>query len=219
MKKATLAQGNEIINLILQKEVSSAKVQSLLETGIFSDLLDVEDLRKVDRYALRQLLNKVAGTTQIVDGVTITSLETIILPAQNVSLHERIDGKYNSIADVFTEPERFPITFGNTGRTLVLAHFNREIEKRDCSFWANKNGYEQAQIEDLLAVGSHPEYQDLQRRFSIICFGSDCGVNGIVHYPILTAWKKNKRVLTVASTWPKPWGKNDRVLVVRKEAA
>lgn len=53
MEKATLAQGNQILNLILQKKIPSEQVQRVLESGLLSDILDAnleffDELRRDD---------------------------------------------------------------------------------------------------------------------------------------------------------------------------
>lgn len=165
MKNATLAQGNEVLNLILRKEVSSTKVQNLLETGILSDLLEAEDLRKVNRDVIRIAvgLHKLAPK--------IIELDTLTLPEQDVSLTERIDaGEYNFMYSTCRlTPENFPITLGAVKRSLVLAHFGYPIAKDSVKKWADNNGYALAKTEDLLAVGSHPRYRYLQGKFPIVC--------------------------------------------------
>ncbi len=40
MKMATLRQGNQVVNLILQKEVPAEQLQRLMESGLLADLLD-----------------------------------------------------------------------------------------------------------------------------------------------------------------------------------
>ena len=49
---ATLAQGNQVINLILQKRVSDSQLQELFESGLLADLLGAY-LEGVDRNAVR----------------------------------------------------------------------------------------------------------------------------------------------------------------------
>ena len=53
--KATLAQGNQIINLILQHDVDTRLLQKLLESGLLPDLLQ-GSVDQVDRAQFRELL-------------------------------------------------------------------------------------------------------------------------------------------------------------------
>lgn len=55
MKTATLAQGNQVMNLILQKQVPAQQLQQLLESGLISDLLDA-NVARVDRAEFRELI-------------------------------------------------------------------------------------------------------------------------------------------------------------------
>lgn len=55
METTTLAQGNQVLNLILQKKVTSGKFQALMESGLLSDLfdLDIERIFSINREELR----------------------------------------------------------------------------------------------------------------------------------------------------------------------
>ncbi len=52
MKDATLAQGNQVLNLILQKQTPASQLQALIESGFLSDILDA-NVESVDRKKLR----------------------------------------------------------------------------------------------------------------------------------------------------------------------
>ncbi len=53
---ATLGQGNQLINLILQKKVQVDQLQKIIDSGLFADLLDAQNIEKVDRNVFRKLL-------------------------------------------------------------------------------------------------------------------------------------------------------------------
>lgn len=55
MTDATLAQGNGVLNLILQKKTPKEQLQELLESGILSDVLDA-DCFAIDRKKLTEVL-------------------------------------------------------------------------------------------------------------------------------------------------------------------
>ena len=55
MEYATLAQGTQVQNLITRKKTSKERLQALLETGLFTDLLDV-DASEINRNDLRAIL-------------------------------------------------------------------------------------------------------------------------------------------------------------------
>ena len=58
MKEVTLAQGNQVLNLILQKKVPSQQLQRLLGSGLLSDLLDahIDEVDELDRDDFRHTL-------------------------------------------------------------------------------------------------------------------------------------------------------------------
>ena len=55
MKNVTLAQGNQVLNLILQKDVPREQIQDLLASGLLADLLDA-NVQQVDRKKFREVL-------------------------------------------------------------------------------------------------------------------------------------------------------------------
>lgn len=55
MKDATLAQGNQVLNLILQKETPASQLQALIESGLLSDVLDA-NVEAVDRKKFRAVI-------------------------------------------------------------------------------------------------------------------------------------------------------------------
>jgi len=59
MDEVTLAQGNQVLNLILQKKVPSRQLQDLLESGLLSDLLDahIDEVDELDRDDFRRMLD------------------------------------------------------------------------------------------------------------------------------------------------------------------
>jgi hypothetical protein len=61
MKDATLAQGNGVLTLILQKQTCAEQLQDLLTSGVLADVLDA-NVAVVNRIELR----KVLGLKQVV---------------------------------------------------------------------------------------------------------------------------------------------------------
>ena len=55
MKNVTLKQWNQVLNLILHKDVPLEQLQDLLESGLLSDLLDA-NIQQVDRSKFREVL-------------------------------------------------------------------------------------------------------------------------------------------------------------------
>ena len=56
MNDATLAQGNQVLNLILQQNVPVERLQNLLASGLLSDLLKAESPEEIDRWEFQQLI-------------------------------------------------------------------------------------------------------------------------------------------------------------------
>lgn len=156
-----------------------------------------------------------AGTIQTIDGATVTSLGTIRLPAKKLTLSERIQrGKYDYTNDHITA-DRFKITLGANRRKLALIHFNRNITSKEVEKWVKANGYEVAQIEDLLALGAHKKHCDLQRQIPIICLGSSAVVGGRRYVPCLYG-SGDRRSLNLGWYGGGGWGDCRRFLVVCK---
>ena len=72
-----------------------------------------------------------------------------------------------------------------SARDLVTAWFQREVVSEFVDDWAKINGYESALIDDLLAVGAHPEHGKLQLQFPIVALGSSAVVDGSRRVPYL----------------------------------
>ena len=60
MEKSTLAQANQILNLIQQQDVSKQNLQSLIESGLLVDLLDA-DFAKINRSKFLEALGFTGG--------------------------------------------------------------------------------------------------------------------------------------------------------------
>ncbi|MEO6077176.1 MAG: hypothetical protein ABIP54_00115, partial [Candidatus Andersenbacteria bacterium] len=176
---ATLKQANKLLELVIQKETPSEQLQTLYEGGYLADLLDA-NLSTMNREAFR----KFCGLGQLMPD--LMELNGIILPEQSVTFGDRITkGAYDWKNDDLTE-KRYPLTLSAGPRNLVLAHFNKVMTSKQVEAWASENGYEVALIDDLLAVGSHSEYKELQRKFPIIALGSSAVVGGRRHVPDLS---------------------------------
>ena len=96
MNDATLAQGNGILTLILQKRTSDKKLQDIAKSGILADLLD-SNIAEVDRLVVRDALNLKAFTTWITQ-ITASPFEGIklslaVVPsAREIAIVMEIDG-------------------------------------------------------------------------------------------------------------------------------
>jgi hypothetical protein len=98
-------------------------------------------------------------------------LAGVVIPESEVTLSQRIDaGQYGWVNDDITE-KRFPIMLPAGPRDLAIVCFHEEMSSKQVEEWATENAYELAKLEDLLAVGSHSEHKELQRRFPIVALG------------------------------------------------
>jgi len=104
----------------------------------------------------------------------ITELPGIVIPEDATIASLRRAGMYDRLkADAWEEinDENFAVTV--TGpRSLSLAEFTESVTTRQVEEVIEKMGYKLALVEDLLAVGAHPEYRNLQLEFFITALGS-----------------------------------------------
>lgn len=187
MNVATLGQGAKVLELILQKETPVAQMQDLLKRGLLADLLDA-NVGSVDREDFRKLL----GLGNLMPD--LMELTGVALPEKKRTLTDRIkDGGYDWVNGDITE-ERFPLTLPAGPRKLFLAHYNKVMNGKKVDEWASKNGYKVGLTDDLLAVGCHPEYKDLQRKFPIIALGSPAVIPGPRRVPYLDGSDAERRL-------------------------
>lgn len=178
MTIATLPQAQQVLNLIIQKKVPSEQLQRLLEGGFLADLLDANG--NLERESFRKFL----GLGNLMPN--LMELTSVVIPDQSVTFDDRIaKGDYNWKNDDLTE-KRFPLTLSAGPRNLFLAHFDKTMTSEKVEAWAKENGYEVALIDDLLAVGSHSEYKELQRQFPILALGSSTVIDDERHVPDLS---------------------------------
>lgn len=120
----------------------------------------------------------------------ITTLAGVVLPDKSLSLAKRIKaGEYTGGVDGCITADRFPITLEAGPADLVTAHFGVDMEDTAVDAWMKAHlEYQDALIEELLAVGCHREHRNLQVEFPIIARGSSTVVNGSVGVPYLGYW-------------------------------
>lgn len=110
----------------------------------------------------------------------IIPLPGIVLPNADVNWEARrkagaYDGEFGCLY-----PDDLPLRFPDNSPDLVLVwfHFNHQIttnedvHTEEVKAWAAQNSYEVSPIDDLFAVGAHPEYGKLQWKFPIVALGS-----------------------------------------------
>ncbi len=164
MKEATLGHGVKILQLIAQKGTPGDQVQNLVESGLFSDLLDA-NLASVDRDEVRQAL----GLKPLGIRATITSYSMSVDYDRPVKDGIKA-GKYDWKNDDITA-EHFPSQeTGTKDATVELFHYGKDISTDEVIADMDKHGYRPATLKEILALGEkHP---DLQREFPIIGLGS-----------------------------------------------
>lgn len=142
--------------LFLQAIVEAAQAGNL-------DAVDIDEFR--ESLNLRRLLNPILNPT-------ITVLLGVVLPAQDKPLPDRITvGGYHWHDDNITAAN-FPVTRDAGPQPLFLVHFGVYVSSEEVEEWSKANGYEAANNDDLLAVGSSEQHKDLQRDFPIVQLGS-----------------------------------------------
>ena len=109
----------------------------------------------------------------------------------------------------------FPLTLPAGPRDLVLVHFKERVTNERVVQWADENDYEVALIDDLLAVGSHPKYRELQHKFYIIQLGSSAVVDGRGRHVACLYGCNTERSLYL-DWYDDDWHDNCRFLLVRK---
>lgn len=160
MKEATLAQGNQVLTLILQKRVPCVRLQALLSSGLLSDLL-MADVGPVDRGKFREFL----GVTDYVEQNFSVKVDCTRSLVQMIKA-----GKYEWVNNGITA-EHFSIEGeGTQEKEVVLFHFNKVMTSDNVITEMKKQGFRPARIEELLALGEfHP---DVQRQFPVVALGS-----------------------------------------------
>ena len=149
MKDATLAQGNQMLNLILQKQTPSEQLQRLMGSGLFSDLLEANLENGIDRNAFRVLIGL----------KPINAFHLTVNYDLNVEAAVKA-GNYDwTNKDISSK--NFPSKRKGTADVeLILVHFNRYVESDEAIRELDKQGLRPAELPELLAFGA--KYLDVQ---------------------------------------------------------
>ncbi len=158
MKDATLAQGNQVTNLILQKQTPSEQLQKLLESGLLSDLLDANLEGGIDRNAFRRLIGLIPNSYPVQVNYDL-SVEAAIRA-----------GKYDWKNENITSANFPPTRQGTMDLDIILVHYGRDMQDEEIDKDLERQGLRDAELPELLALGA--KYPDLQRQFPIIARGS-----------------------------------------------
>ncbi len=213
MKKATFKQARQVLNVVDQQELAGKQLQQLFTSGLFADLCEAvkgDGFAKLDRDTVRVAL----GLSKLIPDPIITDLAGVVLPDPSKTLGDRIaDGGYDWKNSDITA-ERFPLKLPAGPRDLSLVWFQRDMKSEAVEQWADKNGYEVSPIDDLLAVGAHPEHRELQRQFPIIALGSSAVLDGDRHVSYLYGGDSGRHLYLY--WFGGGWGGDCRFLLARK---
>lgn len=187
MESATLGHGVKILQLIAQKETPGNQVQSVLESGLLSDLLDA-NLGSVDRDAVRQVL----GLKPLGICGTITSYPVAINYDRSVEDGVKA-GNYDWKNDDITSKNFLSQKSGTKEAMVELFHYGKDMSTDKVLADLDKQGYRPTTLKELLALGEkHP---DLQREFPIIGLGSVWQYSNGYRYCPYLYWDGSERYL------------------------
>ncbi|TRZ77316.1 hypothetical protein D4R87_02985 [bacterium] len=145
MKKATLAQGNQILNLILQKEIPVEQLQKIIESGLLTDLLNADLSNPINR----GLFRKVIGIKSQYPHFHLTKkcndirIEALLLKAGLKSMFNSADINSDKFpnnkrmsfeTDIqFIRPIEF-VKWSDNSRPLNRTVVNNYLQKKNCQF-------------------------------------------------------------------------------------
>lgn len=96
MKEATLAQGNQVTNLILQKKVSSVQLQRLLHSGLLADLLEADFDKEINRRDFRRLIGFQGLFLELLEGsVSIPATNKQFVVREHFGVDISVDAEVN----------------------------------------------------------------------------------------------------------------------------
>ena len=175
MKDATLAQGNQVLNLILQKRTPSKQLQKLLASGLLSDILDANLENGVNRNTFRSVI----GLKPFHGFSKNATFDYYGLSVNyDLSVEAAVKaGKYDLTNENITSKNFPSIRRGMANIDIILVHYNQYMESDEVIHDLDKGGLRlrPAELPELLAFGA--KYSDIQRDFPIIALGSawrDC---------------------------------------------
>jgi hypothetical protein len=191
MKPATLGQASYVLDLLREKNVSSAKLQSIIDRGLLSDLIDA-DPDKIDRAKFRALLGV---SYKVTLGYVDETLQTLIARGKYATVDENVSDQY------------FPIIGkGQRNIDIVLVPINKTATNKDSLEEVygdvlaeiEKRGLRPARIEELLALAA--TYPEIEAHFNIIAMGSSCHINNERCVPILCHGYTGRKLLLIDSS-------------------
>ncbi|MFA6315368.1 MAG: hypothetical protein WC648_03335 [Candidatus Paceibacterota bacterium] len=205
MNTHTSAQSKKFIELLEQKWVTPERFQTVLGSGILSDIFE-EKATLSNRFAVRQAL--CLGP--------LPSEPIVLIVDYGQTLEQMIvAGRYDWKNDDITV-SRFPIEGkGTVEFEAVLFHFDKDISSEDAKKQIEEAGYEVGKIEHVLSFGAN--YPEEQRKFPIVGLGSVGEVGGRRYVPDLYG-DGSDRDLNLG-WWDSDWDADCRFLGVRKKVS
>jgi hypothetical protein len=214
MTKPTLHQGARILELFTRLKISSQQLDLLLESGVLATFLEVAgapEFARLDRESLRAKLGLPSQTYDykitFLGEVTIAdhdTLETMAIAAEYGGFQSHIDAIIQHKVTV------------RGSRRLHLVHPITHMDTNEVLRALSKEGsIEPAQVEDLMAVGLHPELRKVIYQTPIISVGSPIMHDGGERVQRLIV-RMDQLWLDFAS-YNRTWSGPTRLLVVEKK--
>jgi len=189
MKDATLAQGNQVLNLILQKKVTANQLQELLGSGLLTDLL-ITNVNSINRREFQRFL----GLSPLVETYEVLSVENKLIEKMinedgyyRTYIGHFLGSAYSAVPKGLVLPQ--PRIVGQKRKLLLLdmgvedflseddEDIDRNITELEVLREMKKRGYTPCGLGDLVdLMVAHPRLRTTNN--SIIAFQS-LVINGI----------------------------------------
>lgn len=179
--------------------------------AIIDEVLDLggndEDVRKILKDPI--LCRKIAEIIMAVRSFIATTFKVTVDCSR--TLEDMIAvGNYDWVNKNITQEHFQVLSQGKLEKEVVLFHYEKSMTSKEAISRMDKEGFQPAVIEDLLALGeAHP---DLQKQFPILALGSVWRCNRDVPY---LGWDGLRRYLNL--DWSgRQWSVYCRFVAVRK---
>lgn len=212
MQKATYRQTQQVLKFVGQQELSGKQLQSLLVSGLFTDILEAAT---TDGFVTlhRDTVRVALGLPKLTPDPDIIELGELTVGEKATTEEMVRAGEYNYANENITTAN-FPITRRGQ-RKLYLVHYKKDMDTKEVEAAVAAMGdKELAKVEDLLAVGAHPKHKELQREFPIICLGSSAVLGGPRSVPCLSGWHGRRKLILYC--YGSRWSDICRFLLVGK---
>ena len=204
MAHATLSQAQYVLALLKENNIPEEGLRWVLEEGLLVDLIEAKD--HLDRENFRECLGLNAPMPEIF------TLSPIRIPGADQTLEHRIAAGEYSWVDQTIRKGGFTLTIPEGPRTLFYVQFSERVTTEKVARWANKNGYEFAFFDDLLAVGENTARDSKLR---IVALGSGIAFESWYLTPVIV-FDGPHRALDLVSC--KEWAEDFLFLMYRKKS-